>query len=76
MMKDRYWIIIAFLFCILVGYFSAFTIQFSYHSYYNSMMDWNTVLWGGILLGLLYFGPLAVLILVWFFNSEKYTTVK
>ena len=61
-MKDRYWIIIGFLFCIGVGYLVAFTLQFFYHDYHGTMIEWNKVLYGGFLLGCLLFVPLILLI--------------
>lgn len=73
-MKDKYWIIIGFLVCIGVGCLVAFSFQGLNYNAYETTMDWQKVLYGGFMLGCIFFTPLALLILA--DRSEKITGAK
>ena len=67
-------IIITFIICVAIGLLVAFSLQLAYRDYYGTTIEWDIILYGGCMLGCVFFTPLALLILA--DRSEKISEVK
>jgi len=55
---------IPFLTCIIIGYFVSFTLQYIYYSCCDTIFDVNVILYGGFLLGCLFYIPIFTVIML------------